>query len=129
LYDTLGEEASEFILNQTQSPIVVASLDHVPNLIQMKDKLPSLKIIVSMDDLEEGDLKGRSKGDLLSVWAKEKGLQLLSFRDGMLPTWLSNPQLRLSVWQHHVNLFRQLRKQLRLSIIPLERPACPKVLF
>ena len=84
LYDTLGEEASEFILNQTQSPIVVASIDHVPHLIQMKDKLPSLKIIVSMDDLNEGDLKGRSKGDLLGVWAKEKGVDLLSFREGMI---------------------------------------------
>jgi hypothetical protein len=36
-----------------------------------------------MDDLNEGDLAGRSKGDLLGVWAKENGLQLYSFRDGM----------------------------------------------
>jgi long-chain acyl-CoA synthetase len=84
LYDTLGEDASEFILNQTQSPIVVASVDHVPHLIQMKDKLPYVKIIISMDDLEEGDLKGRSKGDLLGVWAKEKGLQLFSFHEGII---------------------------------------------
>ena len=83
LYDTLGAEASEFILNQTESPIVVASIDHIPTLIQMKHKLPSLKIIVSMDDLSEGDLQGRSKGDLLGVWAKEQGVQLLSFFDGM----------------------------------------------
>jgi long-chain acyl-CoA synthetase len=83
LYDTLGEDASEFILNQTQSPIVVASIDHIPHLIQMKHKLPSLKIVVSMDDLNEGDLAGRSKGDLLGVWAKENGLQLLSFHDGI----------------------------------------------
>jgi long-chain acyl-CoA synthetase len=82
LYDTLGAEASEFILNQTESPIVVASLDHVPHLIQMKDKLPHLKVIVSMDDLDEGDLEGRRKGDLLGVWAKEKGVSLLSFSDG-----------------------------------------------
>ena len=88
LYDTLGEEASEFILNQTQSPIVVASLDHVPHLIQMKHRLPSLKMIVSMDELDEGDLKGRSKGDLLGVWAKEKGLHLVSFREGTM-VWKS----------------------------------------
>jgi long-chain acyl-CoA synthetase len=79
LYDTLGEDASEHILNQTQSPIIVASIDHVPLLIQMKDKLPYLKFIVSMDDLTEGDLKGRSKGELLGVWAKEKGVHLLSW--------------------------------------------------
>lgn len=83
LYDTLGEDASEFILNQTQSPIVVASIDHIPHLIQMKHKLPSLKIIVSMDDLNEGDLAGRSKGDLLGVWAKENRLRLISFHDGI----------------------------------------------
>ena len=81
LYDTLGAEASEFILNQTESPVVVASIDHVPHLIQMKDKLPNLKVIVSMDELNEGDLKGRSKGELLGVWAQEKGVELLSFRE------------------------------------------------
>ena len=80
MYDTLGEEASEFILNQTQSPVVVASIDHVPHLIQMKHKLPSLKVIVSMDELDDGELQGRTKGDLLGVWAKEKGVQLISFR-------------------------------------------------
>jgi len=84
LYDTLGQDASEFILNQTQSPVVVASIDHVPHLIQMKHKLPHLKVIISMDDLNEGDLQGRSKGDLLGVWAKEKGLQLLSFNEGIV---------------------------------------------
>jgi long-chain acyl-CoA synthetase len=83
LYDTLGQDSSEFILNQTQSPIVVASIDHVPHLIQMKHRLPYLKMIISMDDLEEGDLKGTSKGDLLGVWAKEKGINLISFREGM----------------------------------------------
>jgi len=82
LYDTLGADASEYILNQTESPIVVASLDHVPHLIQMKDKLPDLKVIISMDDLDEGDLQGRRKGDLLGVWAKEKAISLLSFHDG-----------------------------------------------
>jgi long-chain acyl-CoA synthetase len=82
LYDTLGDEASEFILNQTQSPIVVASINHVPHLIQLKPRLPWLKLIISMDDLDEGDLEGRSKGDLLGVWAKERGLHLLSFHDG-----------------------------------------------
>jgi len=81
----LGEEASEFILNQTQSPIIVASLDHVPHLIQLKHQLPHLKAIISMDDLDEGDLKGRSKGDLLGVWAKEHGLTLLSFTQGIPP--------------------------------------------
>jgi long-chain acyl-CoA synthetase len=89
LYDTLGEDASEFILNQTQSPIVVASIDHIPHLIQMKHKLPSLKIVVSMDDLNEGDLAGRSKGDLLGVWAKENGLQLFSFHEGIPSTDIS----------------------------------------
>ena len=84
LYDTLGEEASEFILNQTKSPIVVASLDHVPKLIQLKDKLPHLKVIVSMDELNDDDIKGRSKGELLSVWAGEKGVQLMSYSDGIL---------------------------------------------
>lgn len=44
-----------------------------------------------MDDLEEGDLKRRSKGGLLDVWAKKKGVHLVSFCEGTIiwKSWLT----------------------------------------
>jgi long-subunit acyl-CoA synthetase (AMP-forming) len=130
LYDTLGTDASEFILNQTQSPIVVASIDHVPHLIQLKHKLPSLKLVISMDDLNEGDLKGRSKGDLLDVWAQENGLHLISFRDGKAHLRTSlNSQLRHSVRPLRDSPFRRLPVRLLPSITPLGQQACQRAQY
>lgn len=59
LYDTLGENTSEFILESTQSPIVICSKAHVSRIIKLKrlspDKLGHIISIVSMDPLFESD--------------------------------------------------------------------------
>lgn len=56
LYDTLGPAASGYILNLTQSPVVVASYTNVKKLIELKkndaDKLLALICVVSMDPLD-----------------------------------------------------------------------------
>lgn len=59
LYDTLGPTASEFILDLTQSPIVVCSKQHVKTIIDLKkqypDKLGSLISVVCVDPLFHSD--------------------------------------------------------------------------
>lgn len=59
LYDTLGPKTSEYILGVTESPIVVASKNHVELLIGFKEALPEelgqLISIVSMDPLTPED--------------------------------------------------------------------------
>ena len=61
LYSTLGPETSEYILELTESPIVVCTKDKVLDLIKLKknnpEKLRNLIAIISMDKLELEDNK------------------------------------------------------------------------
>lgn len=55
LYDTLGPNASKYILELTGSPIVLCSKEKIAKLIELKkesDKMDNLIVIVSMDKLE-----------------------------------------------------------------------------
>lgn len=64
LYDTLGANTSEFILELTQSPIVVCSLKHIRTIIALKEQYPEklghVISIVSMDPLFETDFPLRT---------------------------------------------------------------------
>lgn len=57
LYDTLGDSASEYILESTGAPVVVALLLHVEQLVALKLKKPkalgALILLVCMDPLPE----------------------------------------------------------------------------
>ena len=80
LYDTLGAESVEYIINHTEMSIVVCSVDHIPVIIQLAAKTPSLKVIVSMDELAgpgEG-VSSQTKLALLNAWAADTGVRLFS---------------------------------------------------
>ncbi|KAJ2499013.1 medium-chain fatty acid-CoA ligase faa2 [Coemansia sp. RSA 1972] len=51
LYDTLGADSLEYIMNHAEIEVLVCSLDKVPRLLKLREKLPQLKAIVSMDKL------------------------------------------------------------------------------
>ncbi|KAF9585231.1 hypothetical protein BGW38_003322, partial [Lunasporangiospora selenospora] len=53
LYDTLGPDAVEYIVNHAEIQIVVASANHISALLENAEKLPSLKAIISMDSLHD----------------------------------------------------------------------------
>ncbi|KAJ3316481.1 hypothetical protein HDU76_001761 [Blyttiomyces sp. JEL0837] len=76
LYDTLGPETSEFILNHSSIPIVVTSLDKVSNLIKLSPTVPNMKVIICMDNVPNVPA---SPFLILKQWAAEKGVTLLSF--------------------------------------------------
>ena len=78
LYDTLGPEASEYIICHASIACVVTSLLHIPTLLKLKPRLPSLKLIVSLDPLESGEAPGLSKQALLSSLASDVGLKIFS---------------------------------------------------
>jgi long-chain acyl-CoA synthetase len=78
LYDTLGPEASEYIICHASIACVVTSLLHIPTLLKLKPRLPSLKLIVSLDPLESGEAPGLSKQALLSSLASDVGLEIFS---------------------------------------------------
>ncbi|KAK6873830.1 Long-chain-fatty-acid--CoA ligase 2, partial [Candida tropicalis] len=60
LYDTLGPETSKYILETTQSPVIISSKDHIRGLIELKRKYPealeSIILIISMDPLTKSDV-------------------------------------------------------------------------
>ncbi|KAF3902003.1 S-dihydroxybenzoyltransferase [Arthrobotrys entomopaga] len=81
IYDTLGPSTTEFIINHGEIPTVASTVNHIPTLLGLKDKLPSLKYIIAMDSIDDGELPGSRKQDLLDAWAKEKGVQIFSLAD------------------------------------------------
>lgn len=78
LYETLGPGTVQYILNHIEASCIVASLPHIPGLLQLSPRLPNLKIIISIDPLDAGEQKTHTKGALLAELAAQHGLQLYS---------------------------------------------------
>ena len=81
LYDTLGPEASEYIIRHANLTCVISSLPHIPTLLKLKPRLPNLKFVISLDPLDAGDAPGLSKHALLSSLASDVGLKIYSMED------------------------------------------------
>ena len=78
LYDTLGPSTTEYIINHATLPCVVTSLLHIPTLLKLKPRLPTLKVIISLDPLEDGDREELSKHALLNDMASDLNLKIYS---------------------------------------------------
>ncbi|KAL1848043.1 medium-chain fatty acid-CoA ligase faa2 [Paecilomyces lecythidis] len=76
IYDVLGKEATEYIINHAELSCVVASLPHIPTLLQLKHKLPKLKIIISLDPIDAGEQPGQSKRDILKAIAGDQDVTI-----------------------------------------------------
>ncbi|KAI5959832.1 uncharacterized protein KGF55_005064 [Candida pseudojiufengensis] len=76
LYDTLGESSSKYILEITQSPIIICSRNKIEKLIELKKQYPkeleSLIMIISMDPLNK-------KASSLTKLAEENNIKLYDF--------------------------------------------------
>lgn len=55
---------------------MVASLPHIPILLRLKPRLPSLKLIVCLDSLDAGEQTGQSKRAILEPLASDLGLTI-----------------------------------------------------
>ncbi|OMJ20402.1 Fatty acyl-CoA synthetase A [Smittium culicis] len=85
LYDTLGEDSMEYIINHSESSIVFCSLDKVARLLRSSDSIPEVKTIICFDSIT-GDPSQSLLGipspfnvrsiDLLRDWAREKSIGL-----------------------------------------------------
>ncbi|KAI8889705.1 acetyl-CoA synthetase-like protein [Backusella circina FSU 941] len=72
LYDTLGAEAMEYIVNQTDMEYIVLSTDKLKNITKIKNQLPSLKTVIVMEPtLDEAN----------RTLAKEAGLDIHTFTE------------------------------------------------
>lgn len=81
IYDTLGPESTEYIVNHAGLACVVTSLNHITTLLKLKPRLPTLKLIVSADPLDAGEQPGSTKADLLNSLAGELGVKVVYIRD------------------------------------------------
>ena len=82
LYDTLGPQASEFIIRHASLSCIATSLPHVSILLKLKPRLPNLKIIVILDPLEPNvnEHPDLSKQALLSSIAEDLGVKIHSLQ-------------------------------------------------
>lgn len=81
IYETLGPDTTEYIINHGELASVVCSLPHVPTLLKIAPKCPTLRIIITMDSLDEGEMAGHSKRDLLNQLAADVGIQIHSMTE------------------------------------------------
>jgi long-chain acyl-CoA synthetase len=81
LYDTLGYQTTEYIINHANLYCVVASIDHVPTLLKVKPRCPNLKLIICMDPMKAGDQPKMSKLDMLQSFAVDLDVEIVAFRD------------------------------------------------
>ncbi|PGH05989.1 long-chain acyl-CoA synthetase [Blastomyces parvus] len=81
LYETLGPDATKYIINNAELTCVVTSLPHVATLIELKHELPSLKLVVCLDPLDAGEPAGHTKRDILAPLAAAVGLQIYTMSE------------------------------------------------
>lgn len=61
--------------------MIICSLEHIPTLLDIKSKTPKLRVLVSMDELDSGEVAGQTKSALLQRWGAEKDVKIISFSD------------------------------------------------
>lgn len=76
IYDTLGPETTEYIINHATLSCVITSLQHIPVLLKLAPRVPTLKFIVCLDPLDAGERPGYSKKDILNALAKDVGISI-----------------------------------------------------
>ena len=81
LYETLGPETTEYIINHAGLTCIVCSVNHVPTLLKLAPRAPSLKLIISLDPLDANEPAGASKLSLLNASAAPLGIQVFSMTD------------------------------------------------
>lgn len=81
IYDTLGPDTTEYIINHASLTCVVASINHIPVLLKLKPRCPTLKFIVCLDQLDAGELPGTSKAAVLNAIAADVGVKIISLQE------------------------------------------------
>lgn len=80
LYETLGPDASEFIIKHAELACIVTTLPHIPTILAIVPRLPELKLIICADPLDAGEPEGYTKLALLNNIASQHGIQVFSMQ-------------------------------------------------
>lgn len=75
IYDTLGKDVVEYIIDHAHLTVVFTTSDHIPTLLKLKQKVPMLKMIVSIDDLSEDGKR------ILGEWGQTQNVKVTEMRE------------------------------------------------
>ncbi|KAG9104856.1 hypothetical protein FRC06_008086 [Ceratobasidium sp. 370] len=75
LYDTLGPDSVEYIINHAELPIVFTTASHLTQLVSATTKCPSLKLIVSIDKINA------DQRTTYGTWAAERGVRVTTLEE------------------------------------------------
>ncbi|KAF8332328.1 long-chain-fatty-acid-CoA ligase [Cantharellus anzutake] len=75
LYDTLGPDSVEYIVNHATLSVIFCAPEKVPELLRLAHRLPALRKIVSFDNL------GDQAKPLLRAWGKDRGVEVLELEE------------------------------------------------
>ncbi|KAK1775555.1 hypothetical protein QBC45DRAFT_241285 [Copromyces sp. CBS 386.78] len=78
LYETLGPETTEYIINHSGLAAIACSVPHIPTLLKLAPRCPTLKLIISLDPLDAGEPAGHTKRELLNAAAANVGVKIFS---------------------------------------------------
>lgn len=70
LYDTLGKDAVEYIINHSHLTTIFTTADHIPALLKLAPSIPIVKLIVSIDPLPT------QAWNIMLQWSQTVGVQL-----------------------------------------------------
>lgn len=75
LYDTLGPESTEYIINHASLHVICCSTDHIEAIVEMAPRCPSLKMIISLDDPARDSWNRRNSKEMMGP-LKESGITI-----------------------------------------------------
>jgi long-chain acyl-CoA synthetase len=79
LYDTLGPNALEYIINHAELAVVFCSGDRLPRLLEISKTCPVLKCIIALDDLPTDSPAAL----ILRAWAADRGIELWGWSEAL----------------------------------------------
>lgn len=68
LYDTLGAEAMEYIINQTSMEYIVLSADKLDNIVRLKSQIATISTAIVMDDEVDAAKKAEAEAAGIKVY-------------------------------------------------------------
>ncbi|GBC09115.1 hypothetical protein RclHR1_08610002 [Rhizophagus clarus] len=74
LYDTLGHDTIEYCTNHAELQIVCMTADHIASMLKLAPKVPKLKVIISIDPLEDA-------AEYVKEWASEHKIKIYEFSE------------------------------------------------
>lgn len=66
----------EYVINHSELPIIFCTTNHIEQLLDLSDRCPCIKMIVSFDRLDA------SMKDKYSLLGEEKGIDILELSEG-----------------------------------------------